>query len=69
MLRVFVSSEQMFTDGRSGHQDVMGVLEDVCEESLQATGFFHGGAARNEVGYGIDISSRFRSELMRLLQT
>lgn len=32
----------------SGHQDVMGVLEDVCEESLQATNFFHGGPARNE---------------------
>ena len=29
----------------------MGVLEDVCEESLQATNFFHGGPARNEVGY------------------
>lgn len=34
---------------KSGHQDVMGVLEDVCEESLQATKFFHGGPARNEV--------------------
>lgn len=32
----------------SGHQDVMGVLEDVCEESLQATNFFHGGPARND---------------------
>ncbi|ORY34868.1 SacI homology domain-domain-containing protein [Naematelia encephala] len=31
---------------KSGHQDVMGVLEDVCEESLQATNFFHGGPAR-----------------------
>lgn len=29
----------------------MGVLEDICEESLQATGFFHGGPARLEVGY------------------
>ncbi|WWD20149.1 hypothetical protein CI109_104625 [Kwoniella shandongensis] len=37
---------------KSGHQDVMGVLEDVCEESLQATNFFHGGPARNEVGSG-----------------
>ena len=35
---------------KSGHQDVMGVLEDVCEEALQATNFFHGGPARNEVG-------------------
>ncbi|WVQ96137.1 hypothetical protein IAU59_003239 [Kwoniella sp. CBS 9459] len=35
---------------KSGHQDVMGVLEDVCEESLQATNFFHGGPSRNEVG-------------------
>ena len=34
---------------KSGHQDVMGVLEDVCEEALQATNFFHGGPARNEV--------------------
>lgn len=34
---------------KSGHQDVMGVLEDICEEALQATNFFHGGPARNEV--------------------
>lgn len=27
----------------------MGILEDVCEESIQYTHFFHGGAARNEV--------------------
>ncbi|KAK6908776.1 polyphosphoinositide phosphatase [Kwoniella mangroviensis CBS 8886] len=37
---------------KSGHQDVMGVLEDICEEALQATNFFHGGPARNEVGTG-----------------
>ncbi|WWC73521.1 uncharacterized protein I206_107492 [Kwoniella pini CBS 10737] len=37
---------------KSGHQDVMGVLEDVCEEAIQATNFFHGGPARNEVGTG-----------------
>ena len=34
----------------SGHQDVIGVLEDVCEESLQATHFFHGGPSRSENG-------------------
>jgi hypothetical protein len=27
----------------------MGILEDVCEESIQYTHFFHGGAARNAV--------------------
>lgn len=27
----------------------MGILEDVCEESIQLTHFFHGGGARNEV--------------------
>jgi hypothetical protein len=37
---------------KSGHQDVMGVLEDVCEESLQATDFFHGGPARNDFESG-----------------
>ncbi|OCF46064.1 polyphosphoinositide phosphatase [Kwoniella heveanensis CBS 569] len=37
---------------KSGHQDVMGVLEDICEESIQATNFFHGGSSRNEVGTG-----------------
>ncbi|BEJ14081.1 hypothetical protein CspHIS471_0312550 [Cutaneotrichosporon sp. HIS471] len=34
---------------KSRHQDVMGILEDVCEESIQLTHFFHGGAARHEV--------------------
>ena len=34
---------------KKGNQDVMGILEDVCEESLGATGFFHGGPARKEV--------------------
>ncbi|KAK4687115.1 phosphatidylinositol 3,5-bisphosphate 5-phosphatase, partial [Tremellales sp. Uapishka_1] len=34
------------------HQDVMGILEDICEESIHATNFFHGGPARNEVGTG-----------------
>jgi hypothetical protein len=29
----------------------MGVLEDICEESLQATGFFHGGPARVDSSY------------------
>ncbi|WVQ79290.1 hypothetical protein IAT38_001387 [Cryptococcus sp. DSM 104549] len=37
---------------KSGQQDVIGVLEDICEESLQATNFFHGGAGRNAVGSG-----------------
>lgn len=37
---------------KSGQQDVIGVLEDICEESLQATNFFHGGPARNAVGAG-----------------
>lgn len=37
------------TDTVSRHQDVMGILEDVCEESIQLTHFFHGGAARHEV--------------------
>ncbi|KGB77995.2 polyphosphoinositide phosphatase [Cryptococcus deuterogattii R265] len=37
---------------KSGQQDVIGVLEDICEESLQATNFFHGGPARNAVGTG-----------------
>ncbi|OWZ44073.1 polyphosphoinositide phosphatase [Cryptococcus neoformans c45] len=37
---------------KSGQQDVIGVLEDICEESLQATNFFHGGPARNVVGAG-----------------
>ncbi|WOO77582.1 Polyphosphoinositide phosphatase [Vanrija pseudolonga] len=37
---------------KSRHQDVMGILEDVCEESLQHTHFFHGGAARNEPNSG-----------------
>lgn len=27
----------------------MGILEDVCEESIQLTHFFHGGGARNEI--------------------
>ena len=35
----------------SRHQDIMGVLEDIAEESLQATRFFHGGPARNDVGW------------------
>ncbi|WVQ75091.1 hypothetical protein IAR50_004700 [Cryptococcus sp. DSM 104548] len=35
---------------KSGQQDVIGVLEDICEESLQATKFFHGGPARNAAG-------------------
>ncbi|WVN86922.1 uncharacterized protein L203_102097 [Cryptococcus depauperatus CBS 7841] len=37
---------------KSGQQDVIGVLEDICEESLQATKFFQGGSARNAVGAG-----------------
>ncbi|ORX37871.1 SacI homology domain-domain-containing protein [Kockovaella imperatae] len=37
---------------KSGHQDVIGVLEDICEESLQATNFFHGGPSRSENGSG-----------------
>lgn len=34
---------------RSGN-DVMGAIEDVCEESIQATKFFHGGPSRSEFG-------------------
>ena len=30
--------------------DVMGAIEDVCEESIQATKFFHGGPSRSEFG-------------------
>lgn len=28
----------------------MGAIEDVCEESIQATKFFHGGPSRSEFG-------------------
>lgn len=31
--------------------DVMGAIEDVCEESIQSTKFFHGGPSRSEFGY------------------
>ena len=34
---------------KSGN-DVMGAIEDVCEESIQATKFFHGGPSRSEFG-------------------
>jgi hypothetical protein len=29
----------------------MGAIEDVCEESIQSTKFFHGGPSRSEFGY------------------
>jgi hypothetical protein len=32
----------------SKDQDVIGVLEDIAEESIQLTKFFHGGPARND---------------------
>lgn len=32
---------------RRGDVDVIGVLEDVCEEAIQATDFFHGGPQRS----------------------
>ncbi|EIW71658.1 hypothetical protein TREMEDRAFT_27142 [Tremella mesenterica DSM 1558] len=35
---------------KNGHQDIMGVLEDICEESLAATNFFHGGSSRSQQG-------------------
>jgi hypothetical protein len=31
-------------------QDVIGILEDIAEESIQLTGFFHGGAHRTDRG-------------------
>jgi len=35
----------------SSGNDVMGAIEDVCEESIQSTKFFHGGPSRSEFGY------------------
>jgi hypothetical protein len=32
-------------------QDVIGVLEDIAEESIQLTKFFHGGSKPGEEGY------------------
>jgi hypothetical protein len=40
--------EGIKADGRGN--DVMGAIEDVCEESIQATKFFHGGPSRSEFG-------------------
>lgn len=47
-VRITAIRLERHSDALSGHQDVMGVLEDVCEEALQATNFFHGGPARLE---------------------
>lgn len=35
---------------KSKTQDVIGIIEDIAEEAIQLTKFFHGGAVRNEAG-------------------
>jgi len=42
-----ISCHELIVSGN----DVMGAIEDVCEESIQSTKFFHGGPSRSEFGY------------------
>ncbi|KAL7424872.1 phosphatidylinositol-3,5-bisphosphate 5-phosphatase [Cryptotrichosporon argae] len=52
---------------KNRHQDVMGLLEDVAEESLQSTNFFHGGPARHESAAGTHRSgAQLQSGVLRV---